>query len=286
MSKAELEQLEREAEAARARLVGGLARLRSNDQLTEIKERVTADVTDAKSELIGNAKGAVRGRADGMLAEIKARVAANPGAALAIGAGLAWRLYRHPPVTSMLVGAGLMALMRTDPERPAMGADMAARAADFAGTARDRVQAFRDGDPAGQMRDRAGTAREQVGALAETARERAAEFGSEAGRRAKGAMYQAARTADRWTASGKRAVAGAIPDSDRDRYLMGAAALALAAAVGIAAQRRAGESGTDGRMRRFRGPGAGYRSPDIVGTRRRHSGSHPGDERGRSAISS
>jgi ElaB/YqjD/DUF883 family membrane-anchored ribosome-binding protein len=158
MSKAELEQLEREAEQARSRLLGGLERLRSNDQLAEIKQRVTTDVTQVKSELMGTAKSAVRDRADGAMAEIKARIAANPAAALAIGAGIAWRLYRHPPVTSVLVGAGLMSLLRTDPDRPGMGADMAARAADFAGSAatasRTGAAAARESREAAALTDR------------------------------------------------------------------------------------------------------------------------------------
>ena len=288
MSKAELEQLEREAEQARSRLLGGLERLRSNDQLAAIKQRVTADVSDAKSELIGNAKDAMRERADGAMAEIRARIAANPGAALAIGAGLAWKLYRHPPVTSILVGAGLMALMRTDPDRPAMGADMAARAADMAGSARHKVEDWRSRDSAGGASGNAGSAREPMGAFAETARDRVAELGSDAGHAARDAMYGAARAADRWTASGRRAVSDAMPDNDRDRYLMGAAALALAAAVGIATQRRISGDETEGDQRRRFGPaGAGYRSPDIVGTRRRRRGpDHPEGWRGGSAISS
>lgn len=286
MSKAELEQLEREAEQARARLLGGLERLRSNDQLADIKQRVTADVNEGKSELIGQAKDAVRERADGAMADIKARIAANPGAVLAIAAGLGWRLYRHPPVTSILVGAGLMSLMRTDPDRPAMGADMAARAVDFAGSARDRVQDWRSDDSGRQSRGSGESARERVGALASTARERVADFGSEAGHSARDAMYRAARTADRWTATGRRAVSDAMPDNDRDRYLMGAAALALAAAVGLAAQRRGREEQPQVDGRRVRVAGAGYRSPDIVGTRRRRISNQPESWRGGSAISS
>lgn len=286
MSKAELEQLEREAEQARSRLLGGLERLRSNDQLAEIKQRVTADVSQAKSELIGNAKSAVRDRADGALSEIKARIAANPAAALAIGAGIAWRLYRHPPVTSVLVGAGLMSLLRTDPDRPGMGAGMAARASDFAGSARHRVEDWRARQSSGREGDGSESVGERIGALAETARERVTEFASEARDTATDAMTEARRAADRWTASGRRAVSGAMPDSDRDRVLMGAAAFAIAAAVGIAAQRRANEAQTEVEVRRLPPP-PGYRSPEMerLWQRRRGRG-HPEGWRGGSAISS
>lgn len=288
MSKAELEQLEREAEQARSRLLGGLERLRSNDQLAEIKQRVTTDVTQVKSELMGTAKSAVRDRADGAMAEIKARIAANPAAALAIGAGIAWRLYRHPPVTSVLVGAGLMSLLRTDPDRPGMGADMAGRAADFAGSARHRVEDWRGSRASSSESDSSdgsGSVGEKIGALAETARERVTELASEASHTARDAMHDVARAADRWTASGRRAVSGAMPDNDRDRVLMGAAAFAIAAAVGIAAQRRASEAQTDVEARRVRPQG--YRSPQIVRVRRLRRGpNHPEGWRGGSAISS
>ncbi len=252
MKSGELDRLEREAEAARSRLVGGLARLRSNDQLSQVRQRLSSEVTQGKGELVNRVKDTTRERADGVMAEIKARVAANPGAALAIGAGLAWRLYRHPPVTTMLVGAGLMALMRTDPNRPAAGAHLAARAVDLAGSARGKVEEWRAGDTGGGIgekvqaaRERVGevaeSAREQVAALTETAHERFDEWRSEAGPTARRRIREAARTADQWTAAGQRAVARAMPESSRDRYLLGVAALALAAAVGVAGQRRMAE---------------------------------------------
>jgi hypothetical protein len=49
------------------------------------------------------------------VAKLKGRAAANPAAALAIGAGLAWRLAHRPPIASLLVGVGC--LWRTTPAR-------------------------------------------------------------------------------------------------------------------------------------------------------------------------
>jgi hypothetical protein len=248
---AEVERLEQEAEEARARLIGGLAKLRSNDQFSQVKQRVTSDLVQGKGGLLGQAKSAARHQADSVMDEIKARIAANPGAALAIAAGLGWRLYRHPPIATMLVGAGLMALMRTDPQHRAVGADAAARAMNLAGSARHRVQEWRgaseqaDGgsESTGErIRDMAETTKERVSALSEMARERAVEWKAEAGRSASRRLRQAAIAADRWTAGGQRAI-GSI--GDRDRYLLGAAALALAAAVGIAAQRRMEREGLE-----------------------------------------
>ncbi len=272
MTNAEIEALERDVEQARGRLVADLAVLRSAGTLSDLKRDVSEEVTRTKDEFVGRAKDAARQRAEGVLDGIKARVAANPGAALAIGAGLAWRLYRHPPIASFLVGAGLVSLFRTDPQHPAVGADMAARAVDYAGTARDRLEEWRHSDTAGQIGEAATIAREQatefaatasqrVGEAAVTAREQATEFAATASRRVGQIAGQASEATDAarrrlrewsaeagdtaghaasqvsaWTRSGTRAASRAM--EDRDKYLLGAAGLAIAAAIGIAYQRR------------------------------------------------
>jgi ElaB/YqjD/DUF883 family membrane-anchored ribosome-binding protein len=275
VTNAEIEALERDVEQARGRLVVDLARLRSAGNLAELKQDISAEVSETKDRLVGRAKDAARQRSQSVLDGIRARVAANPGAALAIGAGLAWRLYRHPPIASLLVGAGLVGLFRTDPEHPAMGSDAAARAVEFAGTARDRLDEWRHSDTAGQIgeaaaiaRERAAefaaTASERVGEAAVTAREQATEFAATASRRAGEIAGQATELADAarrrlgewnaeagdtagqvasqagaWTRSGTRVASRAM--EDRDKYLLGAAGLALAAAIGIAYQRRSTE---------------------------------------------
>ena len=251
MTHPELDHLERESEQARARLVGSLARLHLKDQASGLKDRLSSRAKDAAQE-----------RADDAVSGIKARIAANPGAALAIGAGIAWRLYRHPPIATILIGAGLAALMRTDPGHPAPGAHMARRAVRLAGSARDSVQDWRAGsgeqseDPAhssmGQSGRSAGSAKEQIGAMVETARERVGEWSSEAGLAAGRQLQRAGRAADRMTMGGQRALSRAMPDVDGDKYLLGAAALALAAAVGIAGQRRAEQPRRRRRKRRSR----------------------------------
>jgi hypothetical protein len=52
-----------------------------------------------------------------MLDNVKARAAANPSAALAIGAGIGWKLVKHPPIATALIGAGVLSLWRTRPTR-------------------------------------------------------------------------------------------------------------------------------------------------------------------------
>ena len=69
----ELANLEREVEMARARLAGNLSTLVSTDTYSELKEDVKDEARSALAKMVEN---------------LKARAAANPAAALAIGAGL------------------------------------------------------------------------------------------------------------------------------------------------------------------------------------------------------
>jgi hypothetical protein len=241
MTKAELDLLEREVEDARGRLRLDLARLRAPGTMERMKDDVT--------ERIG---GAAQDTAHRILDEIKARAAANPVAALAIGAGLAWRFAHRPPIATLLVGAGLVALFKTNPQERHMGADFVERAGEFAGTVKETVSekidelshsefAARAGELSGTVAAKAselgGTVREKAGGLSGTVKEtvgqwsaRTGEFASEAGREVSSAANSLARDS--------RRVAAAVHE-DRDTYLLGAAAIALAAAVGISYQRSA-----------------------------------------------
>jgi len=241
MTKAELDVLERDVEDARGRLRLDLARLRAPGTMERMKDDVTGRVT-----------GAAQDTAYGILDQIKARAAANPVAALAIGAGLAWRFIHRPPIATLLVGAGLVALMKTDPHERHMGADFVERAGEFAGTVKETVSekidelshsefAARAGELSGTVAAKAselgGTVREKAGELSGTVKEtvgqwsaRTGEFASEAGREVSSAANSLAKDS--------RRVAAAVHE-DRDTYLLGAAAIALAAAVGISYQRSA-----------------------------------------------
>ena len=241
MTKAELDVLERDVEDARGRLRLDLARLRAPGAMDRMKDDVTGRVT-----------GAAQDTAHRVLDEIKARAAANPVAALAIGAGLGWRFIHRPPIATLLVGAGLVALMKTDPHERHMGADFVERAGEFAGTVKETVSekidelshsefAARAGELSGTVAAKAselgGTVREKAGELSGTVKEtvgqwsaRTGEFASEAGREVSSAANSLAKDS--------RRVAAAVHE-DRDTYLLGAAAIALAAAVGISYQRSA-----------------------------------------------
>ena len=119
MSDAELNALERDVEQAERRFADDLARLRSPSTLARFKDDVWAEARETKDELVGKTKEAAKDGAERLFTELKERAAANPVAALAIGAGLAWRLVHRPPVATLLVGMGLVGLLRTSPARNA-----------------------------------------------------------------------------------------------------------------------------------------------------------------------
>ena len=234
MSVVELERMEREVEQARARVAADLTRLQTPGTLSGIRQGLTSEMASAKDELVERTKDAALDGMQNVLSEIKGRVAANPVAALAIGAGLAWRLTRHPPIASALLGFGLISLFRTDPKEPGVGAEIVDRAAAAAGTARRQIEELHPGETAGRIAEAAGAAKDSV-----------VGWGADAGAAARDAAARAGRNVEAWSDSGRDMVSRAMHHEDRDKYLLGAAALAVAAAVGIAYQRRASDESDD-----------------------------------------
>jgi ElaB/YqjD/DUF883 family membrane-anchored ribosome-binding protein len=253
MSEMELDRLEREVEEARQRVAVDLARLRAPGAMAALKVDVTAQAMRTKDRMLDSARDSARQRTNGLVDEVKARIAANPGAALAIAAGLAWRLYRHPPITTLLVGGGLVSLMRTDPSDPAVGAGAAARAAELAESASGKIEEWRESDVARDFRER-------VEEMVEGARERLGELTKEAGERIGAVAETAKEQVEVWRSpatarsgnggspavlSQRQRPPGEMPfparsrssDEQRDQVLLGAAALAVGAAITLAASR-------------------------------------------------
>jgi gas vesicle protein len=250
MSTAELNVLERDVEQARTRFADDLARLRSPTNLARLKTALWADVRETKDEVVDKAKDAAQDGAQRLVAELKARAAANPLATIAIGAGLAWRLVHRPPIATALVGLGLIGLARTTPSQRAShpykglvdedpvaqrrGGDFPSHAEALAAAAKETVQ-----DWSAQAGD---AIRQTAGEIAKKAAS-AAESASDALEGARHAVREtAAEVADTTGAVAARVsqtVRDAVPDrDDRDTVLLAAAAVAVAAAVGIAYQRR------------------------------------------------
>jgi hypothetical protein len=212
MSQADLDVLERDVEAARNRLARDIDRWRDPAAMATFKHEAVSKATALKDELVHKASDAASGTAQRLWSDVKDRASANPGAVLAIGAGLAWYFARHPPISSILVGFGLTSLLRTDPwSGPS---PMVERAADFAGTVNEWAE----------------TAREVAGTVSQKTRgmrEEAGEEMSQAWSATSDAADQAYHIAER-----------VFSDIEtRDGFLLGAAALAIGVATLITIQR-------------------------------------------------
>ena len=137
------------------------------------------------------------------LRELKERAAANPLAAAAIGAGLAWRFIHRPPIATLLIGAGLFGLLRTPaPQRsgePYMGlrdedpawrragnGDLAQRATDMASAVTDKVKDWSAG-----AQDTARTAATQIADKAASVAESASQTLHDVGATARETFVQA-----------------------------------------------------------------------------------------------
>ncbi len=106
-----LDELERDVERARARLAEDIARLRSPATLSHAREDLVARATDYKDQFVERVSGAVSDRAQGFTDSLRKQAQENPAAVAVIGAGIAWRLWKKPPITTLLLGAGLASLL-------------------------------------------------------------------------------------------------------------------------------------------------------------------------------
>jgi hypothetical protein len=228
LSDAEIVRIEREVEAARARLLTDLSRLRS--------PRAYDDFTEtAKSVLVNKAKTSALSAWQDLLENMKAKAAENPAATLAIGAGLAWRLLHHPPIATALIGAGLFSLLRTTPANLREGGDYVShaterlkqQATDLAGGVADRASTLSSG-----LMNNAGTIteaiKEQSTQLASAATDKVQEWAAGVG--------DAPREVPHHVASLARTTEGS-PEV-RDTILLGVASAAVVGALGVAYQRR------------------------------------------------
>jgi hypothetical protein len=260
MSAKTLRQFEGDVEMARAKLTGSLATLRSPDTLSAFTDDLKKEALDTKDALIGQAKAAAQSKVTELVENLKAKAAANPAAALAIGAGLAWHFLRHPPIASALVGYGAFSLWRTAASRPVgsyrpdyletgkqrlkeqagealskvkdmaiQGQDaVSAKTAELTGTATDTVQRWAADIP--EAAEDVGTfLKKDAPSIAPSADDR--DFTRKASDMATEAFDS--------SVAATRAVLG-DPES-RDKLLLGVAGLAVAAALGIACQKRLSE---------------------------------------------
>src|SRR4029078_10724747 len=231
--------LEREVETARSRLRSDLSVLSSPRTYAAFKE-------DLRSEANSTVNNLVEG--------LKARAAANPAAALAIGAGIAWRIIERPPIAATLIGAGLFSFFPTSPPPPST---LSKRDYLFEGQARLKEQV---GDFVAEVRDEvvdmanlatnrasevAGAATEKVRDVASAATSKTRESAANLGQRVSDVMNdaeefisEAPSRVGRMAQAATATLDDAISDAKtRDTILLGVAGLAVATALGIAFQR-------------------------------------------------
>lgn len=251
MTQAELNQLEREVEEVRHRFARDLERLRSPATLSGFKDDLLTEARESRDELVAKTKETASETASRLWDDIKEKAAANPVAVLAIGAGLAWRMVQRPPIASILVGTGVASLLRTDVQHPSRGAKIVERVGELADTAKQRAEQWRSENQgmisrAGEVADAAKQRAEQWRSESQEMISRAGELASSAGETIQDWSAQAGESASRFADTAKSAVGHGSEtvsyilrhEEERDKYLLGAAAIAVAAALGIACQRR------------------------------------------------
>lgn len=230
----DLAHLEREVEIARARLTTNLSTLFSADTYEAFKGDLKDEARSALSRMVEN---------------VKARAAANPAAALAIGAGLTWRLVQRPPITAALIGAGIVSLLRTTPV-----ASNGFFERDYYSEGKKRLKQ-QAGELADAVKDQAveiaGDIKEQASELAATASDKVADAVAAVKEKAASLSHRATQTVDDgWPsadavservdeiAHSGNLDAHSAPNPDvRDNLLLGLAGVAVAAALSIAYQR-------------------------------------------------
>jgi len=244
-----IDELERDVEQARARVAADIAMLRAPETYEAAKSSLMDKAFGYRDQMRDKATG----YGDSMVDTLKAKAAANPLAVAAIGAGIAWRLYKHPPITTVLVGLGLTSLLRTDPNDDSMHPrrlmeQASEKAMELKDRAAAQVQELRE-NAVGAMEEKMHEWTAAAEGAYEAAAERVTSIGSSSSDRVQPSF---ASTGDP-EALGVRRRGMRSPTADlpypsdemrtfehqgsgdrRDAYLLGIAALAVGGAVALA----------------------------------------------------
>jgi ElaB/YqjD/DUF883 family membrane-anchored ribosome-binding protein len=116
----DLRRLEREAEAARARLHETIAEIKDPRTIDNAKLEMKHRAEEVKDQIVDYIKGAKDNALESGLAQgnefsrkLQRTAIENPLSVALIGAGIGWHLYKKPPITTALIGAGLWQLMKS-----------------------------------------------------------------------------------------------------------------------------------------------------------------------------
>ena len=240
---ASLDELERDVELSRARLESDLSRLRDPNTISTAKDELLTQARDYKDEMMDRARRSASETVHSVLDDLRVRAERNPTAALVIGAGLAWRLWRHPPIASLLIAAGVASLANTRAD----GRGSRTPTTDAVLSARD-VAVDRAARVSSAVQDASRQIGEQAQRLGGQIRDSASETGAQISSAAGHGILQAAGVADQVVARSAQAATLALDyaadagEEARDRVrenpiYFGAAALAVGAALGLAMSR-------------------------------------------------
>lgn len=116
----DLRRLEREAEAARARLHETIVEIKDPRTVDNAKLEMKHRAEEVKDQIVDYIKGAKDNALESGLAQgnefsrkLQRTAIENPLSVALIGAGIGWHLYKKPPITTALIGAGLWQLMKS-----------------------------------------------------------------------------------------------------------------------------------------------------------------------------
>jgi len=233
---------ERQVESARAKLSEDLAVLCSARTFATFTDYLKQEALDTK---------------DALWEKLKARAAANPAAMLAIAAGLGWRLMNRPPIASALIGLGLFSLWRTPGAPLDKRSSFLQQSAQSLKTQGEEFATAAGGMAADLTAQAKGTISTKGVEAWEAAKAKVEEWNENAGARLNDARAKA-KTASDSVVDGLRrqqhdlrddivdmtaAAKESLRDEDtRNTVLVGIAGVAIAAALGIACQKRISES--------------------------------------------
>jgi hypothetical protein len=245
MAGASLHDHELEVERSRAKLTQDLAVLCS-------PQTFAAFTDDLKQEAFATK--------DAYWEKLKSQAASNPAAVIAIGAGVAWRLIQRPPIASALIGVGLFSLWKTT---PTTAYDATGKRLDYIQHSKESLkkqaeQVISAAADVAEKAQEAATAKgsEVWGSAKETMREWQQDIGSKVDKTAsmlkssgedklddvRVRQHDDRNQMDEWAAT---AVEKLKEDDTRNKLLLGIAGAAIAAALGIACQKRISETWTD-----------------------------------------
>jgi hypothetical protein len=262
---------EHDVRSARDKLTADLAALRSPANLREFTAVLKHEAVAAKDSVVQQTKDSVQSAVEGVVVDLKSKASSNPAAVLAIGAGIAWQLLRNPPIVTALIGVGLYSLLRTPSSGPAarnnreyldqgaerlkqqvsgFGTDAVGVAADVGQTVFEKGAQLYDSTKA-KMHDltleavnsasmASSAVRERTDGLAASARRTfhdALDQVEEVATSSAGAAASRLRENAHSTTNSTVSIRD-LPRGSRDTILIGVAGVAVAAALGIAVQKR------------------------------------------------